>query len=103
MRVKRQQDKFIAHARHDIGLEVVARIVAERVMDEADEQHGCAVWFVCSVCLTATWGFVKMITCCRCRSLARLICPERAAVERVPEETAQETEGTKMQSNKLKH
>ena len=31
----------------------------------------------CFVCLASTWGFVKMILCCRCRSLARLICPER--------------------------
>ena len=30
----------------------------------------------CFVCLASTWGFVKMMLCCCCRSLARLICPE---------------------------
>ena len=56
-------------------------------MDEANE-NGRSCWSGCLVCLTATWGLVKMITCCRCRSLAHLVCPDRAAVERDPEETS---------------
>ena len=44
-------------------------------MDETDA-NGCAVWSGCLVCLTATWGLVKMMACCRCRSLISSECSE---------------------------
>ena len=44
----------------------------------------------CFVCLASAWGFVKMILCCRCRLLGRLICPERPLRQQGREETSED-------------
>ena len=48
-------------------------------------ENGCACRSGCLACLTAAWGFVKMIACCRCRSPERFNSLERPA-ESDPEE-----------------
>ena len=56
-------------------------------MEEANENNCCSG---CLICLTTTWGVVKMIICCRCRSLASLAFPEPRPVEHDREEISED-------------
>jgi len=56
----------------EVTSEDVVEVTNEAVMEEANESHH---QFGCVSCLSTTWGLVKLVIYCRCRTLGRLIFP----------------------------